>query len=60
MTHTGNVSVPRGLDLRLFDPTINDFSRLMVELFYIKFGYPSCMYFLRYRAEKHTNWHANT
>jgi len=45
MTRTGNVFVPRDLDLLSFDPKIYGFPELMVEHLYVKFGDPSCISF---------------
>jgi len=38
----------------ILTPKINGFPRLIVEHLFVKFGDPSCIDFLRYRAEKQT------
>jgi len=44
----------------LLTPKINGFPGLMVEHFCVKFGYPSCSDFLRYRVDKQTDRQTDT
>ena len=40
-------------DINNFDPKINEFQELTVKHFCVKFGDPSCIVFLRYRAKEY-------
>ena len=47
------------LDLWPYDPKINGFPGLILKHFCVKFGDPSCINVLRYRAEKQTDTQTN-